>query len=270
MRYPMEEGPSYPNSQVWGHGGGSGPSGGQCHENNYSYPWRDNYCETRSWSMPLCPSGQGHQGQDIRPATCDDGLHWNVAAQAGTITNIGSFSAYVTAADGTCHDYLHGTGNIIGSGQSMARGERINRVSNEFGGTPTTIHLHYNIKQDVAGLGFIFVSPYMSLVESYEELLGIGADVVGAVSQEGCSPIVGWAQDEAAPEVSIPVRVFSAVPPTIRTRSASKSSPISNAPNSATAWARVTTASRSSCRARCRTVSRTSYIRTGSESTAAR
>ncbi|MEM6291132.1 MAG: M23 family metallopeptidase [Myxococcota bacterium] len=208
MRYPMEEGPSYPNSQVWGHGGGSGPSGGQCHENNYSYPWRDNYCETRSWSMPLCPSGQGHQGQDIRPATCDDSLYWNVAAEAGTITNIGSYSVYVTTANGTRHDYLHGSGNIISSGQSMAKGDRINKVSNEFGGTPTTIHLHYNIKQDVAGLGFIFVSPYMSLVESYEELLGIGAEVVGAASQEGCSPIVGWAQDEAEPEASIPVRVF--------------------------------------------------------------
>ena len=29
MRFPMEEGPAFANSQVWGHGGGSGPGGGQ-------------------------------------------------------------------------------------------------------------------------------------------------------------------------------------------------------------------------------------------------
>lgn len=210
MRYPMEEGPSYPNSQVWGHGGGSGPGGGQCDEANYSYPWWDNYCETRSWDMPLCPSGVGHQGQDIRPGTCDDGMHWNVASEAGMITNIGGFSVYVTDANGTRFDYLHGTGNIISSGQSMAKGERINRVSNEFNGTPTTIHLHFNIKQDVAGLGFIFVSPYMSLVESYQELLGIttSGGIQGSVNDANCTAITGWAQDGDNPETSIPVQLF--------------------------------------------------------------
>lgn len=208
MRYPMEAGPSFPNSQVWGHGGGSGPGGGQCDTENYSYPWRDNYCETRSWSMPLCPSGTGHQGQDIRPATCDAGEHWNVASEAGTVTNIGSFSVYVTAADGTRFDYLHGSGNAVSSGQSLAKGERINRVDNEFGGTPTTIHLHYNIKQDVAGLGFIFVSPYMSLVESYRELLGIGGETIGDAAVDSCSAVVGWAHDENAPDEAISVQVY--------------------------------------------------------------
>lgn len=208
MRYPAETGPSYPNSQVWGHGGGSGPGGGQCDVANYSYPWRDNYCETRSWSMPLCPSGQGHQGQDIRPATCDGGEHWTVASEAGTVTNIGSYSVYVTAADGTRFDYLHGSGNAVSSGQSLAKGDRINRIDNEFGGTPTTIHLHFNIKQDVAGLGFIFVSPYISLVESYEELLGIGGDVVGDASVDACSAIVGYAHDENEPEAQLSVQVY--------------------------------------------------------------
>ena len=70
MRYPIEDYPSYANSQVYMHGGYLGPGGGQCDAPNYSYPWRDNYCESRSWDMPLCPAGQGHQGQDIRPGTC--------------------------------------------------------------------------------------------------------------------------------------------------------------------------------------------------------
>lgn len=208
MRYPMEAGPSFPNSQVWGHGGGSGPGGGQCDLENYSYPWRDNYCETRSWDMPLCPSGVGHQGQDIRAPTCEPGVHWHVASEAGTVTNVGSFSVYITAADGTRFDYLHGSGNAVSSGQSVEKGQRINKTDNEFGGTPTTYHLHYNIKQDVAGVGFIFVSPYMSLVESYEELLGIGGDVLGDASVDACSAVVGYAHDENEPEAQLAVQVY--------------------------------------------------------------
>src|SRR5690554_6250979 len=83
MRFPIEQAPAYPNSQVWGHGGMNGPGGGQCDPANYFYPWWDNYCETRTWDMPLCPGGQGHQGQDIRPATCDNKTHWTVAAEIG-------------------------------------------------------------------------------------------------------------------------------------------------------------------------------------------
>jgi MYXO-CTERM domain-containing protein len=211
MRFPIEEGPAYPNSQVWGHGGSEGPGGSQCDVENYSYPWWDNYCETRSWDMPLCPAGVGHQGQDIRPATCDNLVHWNVASEAGEITNIGSYSVYVTAPDGTRFDYLHGGNVIVGLGQQVAKGERIDQVSNEFGGTPTTYHLHFNIRQDVAGYGSVYVSPYMSLVESYEELLGIvtpGDGVQGSASASTCAAIEGWAQDPADPEASIAVELW--------------------------------------------------------------
>ncbi len=37
---------------------------------NYSYPWRDNFCEHRFFYVGQCPGGLGHQGQDIRPASC--------------------------------------------------------------------------------------------------------------------------------------------------------------------------------------------------------
>ena len=215
MRYPLEVGPSFPNSQVWGHGGGSGPGGSQCDVENYSYPWRDNYCETRSWDMPLCPSGVGHQGQDIRPATCDPGVHWQVSSEAGTVTNVGSYSVYVTSAGGTRFDYLHGSGNVVSNGQALERGERINLADNEFGGTPTTYHLHFNIRQDVAGVGFVFVSPYMSLVESYKELLGIGGDVLGDAAIDECSAIVGWVHDENNPNESLTVQVYFDGAPTV-------------------------------------------------------
>jgi hypothetical protein len=209
MRFPIENGPAYPNSQVWGHGGSQGPSGGQCHANNYSYPWWDNYCETRSWTMPLCPSGTGHQGQDIRPSTCDNNVHWEVAAEAGTVTNIGSYSIYVTAPDGTRFDNLHGASVSVSVGQSVTKGQRLCKTSNAFGGTPTTIHLHFNIRQDVGGVGIVYVPPYMSLVKSYEELMGFGSEPPhGPVDAVDCESVRGWAYDPDAPGSPVEVQVW--------------------------------------------------------------
>ena len=209
MRFPIENAPAYPNSQVWGHGGSDGPGGSQCDVENYSYPWHDNFCETRSWDMPLCPSGVGHQGQDIRPGTCDDLTHPYVSVSDGTVTSIGSYSVYVTAADGTRFDYLHGGAIMVSEGDALATGDRIGLVSTEFGGTPTTIHMHFNIQQDVAGVGVVFVSPYMSLVAAYEELTGLGNEVpAGPVDAVDCTSIRGWAQDPDTPEDPVEVRVY--------------------------------------------------------------
>lgn len=180
IRFPLESGPAFANSQVWGHGGNSGPGGGQCDKENFSYPWHDNYCESRSYSMPLCPSGTGHQGQDIRAASCQKGLHWAVAVIDGTITSIGSYSVYLTAADGTRYDYLHMQDVQVTEGQKVKRGEHVGKVSNQFGGEATTVHLHFNIKQNVAGVGSVYVPTYLSLVESYETLLGINVPDAGA------------------------------------------------------------------------------------------
>lgn len=209
MRFPIEEGPAFANSQVWGAGGSQGPGGGQCDTVNYSYPWHDNYCETRSWDMPMCPSGQGHQGQDIRAATCSAGVHWTAAAAAGTVTSIGSYSVYVTGADGTRFDYLHGSNAVVSVGQSLARGERINRVSNQFGGTPTTVHLHFNIRRDVAGFGVVYAPTYMSLITAYQELYGLVGNGQGAIDQESssCAAMVGWAQNGEDPEGAATVLV---------------------------------------------------------------
>lgn len=207
MRFPIEEGPAFANSQVWGVGGSQGPGGSQCDAANFSYPWHDNYCETRSWDMPMCPAGIGHQGQDIRAATCDGGVHWTVAADAGTVTNIGSYSIYVTRADGTRFDYLHGASEIVSVGQSLEREERINRVSNQFGGTPTTVHLHFNIRQDVAGFGSVYAPTYMSLVTSYQELYGLVGNGAGVAEESGCTALVGWAQSGDDPEGAATVLV---------------------------------------------------------------
>ncbi len=187
MRFPIEEAPAYPNSQVWGVGGSEGPSGSQCDERNFSYPWHDNFCESRSWDMPLCPAGTGHQGQDIRASTCDRDTHWAVAAEDGVISSIGSYTVYLTADSGTLHRYLHMevSSLAVREGQRVARGDHMGRVSNNFGGTATTVHLHFDQNQYISGLGAVFVPPYMSLVAAYEELLGMEAAPCFLIPAEG-------------------------------------------------------------------------------------
>ncbi|WP_430431524.1 M23 family metallopeptidase [Oceanicaulis sp.] len=179
MRFPMEVGQAYANSQVYGHGGYLGPGGGQCDAANYAYAWRDNFCETRSYSAPLCPSGTGHQGQDIRPATCQDAVHWAVAADDGVITSVGSYSVRLMSEDGVRYTYLHLELDSlqVAPGDAVSKGERLGFVSNEFGGTPTTIHLHFEIKMALEtpqGLQTVNVPPYVALVESYQTLLTAG------------------------------------------------------------------------------------------------
>ena len=170
MRFPLEAEPAYANSQVWGVGGSQDPSGSQCDVQNYSYPWRDNYCETRSFRMPYCPSGHGHQGQDIRPATCTNAAHWAVAVEAGTIIHIGFYSVYLQGDSGIRHRYLHLDHDrlAVTTSQKVDRGERIGLVSDNHGSGSTTIHLHFDMYS--AGQ---YIPTYMSLVRSYEELLGV-------------------------------------------------------------------------------------------------
>lgn len=181
MRFPMEAGPAYANSQVYGYGGYLAPGpGGQCDARNYSYPWRDNFCETRSWTNGMCPTGKGHQGQDIRPATCVKKVHWVVAPEAGEITSIGSYTVTLLGQSGRIYRLLHldmaGVRTLFpaGASRTVARGQRLGQVSNDFGGAATTIHLHFEIKAPVAtsgGAAVIFVPTYSSLVDSYGRLL---------------------------------------------------------------------------------------------------
>ncbi len=185
MCFPLEEA-AYPNSQVYGPGGGMGPKDkpSQCDPLNYSLPWRDNFCESRGYASPTCANGKGHQGQDIRPATCKKAVHWAVAAEDGIVTDIGSYTVTLTgaAAPHRVYRYLHlaMSGLAVSEGMAVTRGQRIGKVSNDFGGTPTTIHMHFEIRAGVAGTTtdgkpvvlHTFLPPYLSLVKAYERKLG--------------------------------------------------------------------------------------------------
>lgn len=180
MRFPMLTAPAFANSQVYGHGGGGngGPPvpGGQCDAANYSMPWHDNFCESRGYSTPLCPNGKGHQGQDIRPNSCHAAQTVAVAAEPGTVTGISSYIVYITTDSGRRYDYLHLQMNQLNVhvGDHVVRGQPIGKVSNNFGSTPTTIHLHLEIKQAVTHNGasiVTFIPLYSSLVDAYQRLL---------------------------------------------------------------------------------------------------
>jgi murein DD-endopeptidase MepM/ murein hydrolase activator NlpD len=176
MRFPLESAPAFLNSQVYRKGGSKGPAGGQCDKQNYSYPWRDNFCERRGHSVAYCPAGTGHQGQDIRPATCNKSLHWAVAVEDGVIAQVGTFSVTLQSAGGTLYRYLHlDMKNLkVKELDTVKRGVQIGQVSNDFAGTGTTIHLHFDIKDTVLIKGIptkTYVPPYTSLIESYKRLL---------------------------------------------------------------------------------------------------
>lgn len=172
MTFPISA-TSYANSQVWMTGGGKGPAGSWRDPRNFRYPWRDNFCESRSRRTPSCPAGIGHQGQDIRAGTGEDDRHWAVAAEGGRISNVGLYSVELTGTSGTRYRYLHLSINrlAVRQGQAVRAGDRIGFVSNDFAGTPTPVHLHFEMLQNVNGAGLRHVSPYMSLVRAYERRL---------------------------------------------------------------------------------------------------
>jgi murein DD-endopeptidase MepM/ murein hydrolase activator NlpD len=181
--FPMVDA-GYANSQVYDPGGQMGPPGtDQCNTANYSLPWRDDFCETRGYSSPVCVSGTGHQGQDIRPATCQKAVHWAVAAEDGQITDIGTYTVTLTASTSPhlVYRYLHMQMNqlAVHQGDMVKKGVHMGLVSNNFGTTSTTIHLHFEIRAGVSGTTtdgkpvvlHTFLPPYLSLLAAYQRKL---------------------------------------------------------------------------------------------------
>lgn len=180
--FPIRSAPSYLQSMVWNFGGGIG-GGDECDSRNFTYPWRDNFCETRTSNRnsPFCPAARIHQGQDIRvgtPTECrqlrntpepDRMLHEVVAVEDGIVYEIGTFTVKLRAG-GRIYRYMHLNMDAlqVSEGDSVQAGDVLGYVSKDFGGTPTTFHLHFEIIQNTAEHGWVHVPPYLSLVEAYE------------------------------------------------------------------------------------------------------
>ncbi|MCK5746086.1 MAG: M23 family metallopeptidase [Oricola sp.] len=190
IQFPLEDA-AFLNSQVYRYGGSQGSingmNGGQCAPSNYDYPWQDTFCESRSRSQIMCPTG-GHEGVDIRAATCipDSGAtHWAVAVEDGRIVGLedSKYTVKLQTADGTLYRYLHLKMDALAveDGEFVTKGQRIGRVFNDFYNSagervPTTYHLHFEMYQNYAPDEFtdpVFdqVNPYMTLVSAYERKL---------------------------------------------------------------------------------------------------
>lgn len=189
MTFPVRDLPTFINSQVY-RPGGSQVGGDQCSQVNFDYPWLDNFCEIRSSDRTTlnCPQTRVHQGQDLRAGDVAMCLEMRntppsqrtqipvVAVEDGVISYIGKFTVNLRAGN-RIYRYMHLNMQAleVERGQPIEAGQLMGYLSNDFGGAPTTFHLHFEIKQNIDGVGWTWVNPYMSLVRAYERDRGFRA-----------------------------------------------------------------------------------------------
>lgn len=196
IRFPLAKTPAFAHSQSFGLRRSSDRldefSGGPT-----SYPWQDNFCEARSFGVGQCPSGFGHQGQDMRPAPCpahDEGPeHCDPKQQAVVavrdavlIRSPNQQAATLQVNTRNEHirfRYLHMNpatmdADEILNGRHVEEGEKIGVVSNYLDHpNGTTRHLHFDM-QVFTRDGWLWASPYVTLVSAYERLIrGRGREV---------------------------------------------------------------------------------------------
>jgi hypothetical protein len=266
IRFPMAQAPAYANSQSfmnWGNcdltgriglGGSDKNAAYRCRVNdktlitdeskNYAYPWRDNFCEHRDYYVGQCPSGLGHQGQDIRPGFCLEHIEGAgrcdpyqediVAVADGVIMRSpGDRSLYLVVDKPGEHirfRYLHLNPQMLDaagmvSGREVAEGEVLGAVGN-YGRAPggTTYHLHFDAQVPTRD-GWVFVNPYMTLVAAYERLIGARGQVVNdAMFATAPAPV---AADGQAPAVVVGPRADAkqSIDDSLKIESAPKSEP---------------------------------------------
>ncbi len=185
IAFPTEDN-AYLNSQVYRYGGYyghlNGMEGGQCNPENYAYPWQDTFCEKRSREQPMCPGG-GHEGLDIRPASCEKDAHWAVAVEDARVIDVRRHWVTLQTDDGTLYNYLHLNMEKlrVELGDDVQKGDRLGLISNDFyksdgSSVPTTIHLHFEMYENYVAEEddeplFTKVNPYTTLVHAYDRKL---------------------------------------------------------------------------------------------------
>ncbi|MGJ4939487.1 M23 family peptidase [Bradyrhizobium sp. HKCCYLS1011] len=186
IRFPLDA-PAYVHSQS----SGKGRSGDAADLRLGQFPWRDNFCEPRSFNVGQCASGSGHQGDDIRPGACparregadgcDPKRQRVLAVRDGTVIRTAKEQAATLQVNsGTEHvrfRYMHMNPAVMDAdgllnGRKLGEGEQIGVVSNYLDHpNGTSRHLHFDL-QVFTRDGWIWVSPYVTLVSAYERLIG--------------------------------------------------------------------------------------------------
>jgi murein DD-endopeptidase MepM/ murein hydrolase activator NlpD len=190
IRFPLEHGPAFVRSQSFGKRDKIDLQSG-------GYPWRDNFCEARSFEVGQCPGGFGHQGEDIRPAACPsvgdseercDPKHQPVlAVRDGIVIRSPKQQAATlqinTSTEHIRFRYMHMDPSTMDAdgllnGRQVEEGEKIGVVSNYLDHpNGTTRHLHFDV-QVFTRDGWLWVSPYVTLISAYERLIrGHGREI---------------------------------------------------------------------------------------------
>ncbi|WP_256808099.1 M23 family peptidase [Bradyrhizobium sp. Bra64] len=196
IRFPLEKAPAFVRSQSY--------AKRDKMESTTAYPWRDNFCESRSFEVWQCGGGYGHQGEDIRAAecpapgegreACDPKQRAVVAVRdARVIRALKDQAATLQVNSRTEHirfRYMHMNPQAMNAdgllnGRIVWEGEKIGVVSNYLDHPAgTSMHLHFDV-QVFTRDGWIWVSPYVTLVSAYERLIRgrgreIGPEIAGA------------------------------------------------------------------------------------------
>jgi murein DD-endopeptidase MepM/ murein hydrolase activator NlpD len=190
IRFPLQHAPAFVRSQSFAKRDKIDQPGG-------GYPWRDNFCESRSFEVGQCPGGFGHQGEDIRPAPCpansNDEDHCDpkhrpvVAVRDGVVIRSPKQQAATLQINtGTEHirfRYMHMNPSTMDAdrllnGRHVQEGETIGVVSNYLDHpNGTTRHLHFDV-QVFTRDGWLWVNPYVTLISAYERLIhGHGREI---------------------------------------------------------------------------------------------
>ena len=180
---------------------------------NSGYPWRDNFCEARSFSVGQCVNGYGHQGEDVRPGACRarieggcdprqqpvfavrDGIVIRSPKQQAATLQINTRTEHIRFR------YMHMNPSALDAdgvlnGRRVTEGEKIGVVSNYLDHpNGTTRHLHFDV-QVFTRDGWIWVNPYVTLMSAYERLIhGRGREIGPEIA---AAPEVAHAKPENA------------------------------------------------------------------------
>jgi len=193
IRFPVEA-PAFVHSQSFGRRG----SGDKSDKPTATYPWRDNFCESRSFEVGQCANGFGHQGEDIRPGACPtkregadacdpkeqsifavrDGVVIRSPKQQAATLQVNSRTEHIRFR------YMHMNPSAMDAdgvlnGRRVAEGEKLGVVSNYLDHpNGTSRHLHFDV-QVFTRDGWIWVNPYVTLISSYERLIRARGHEIG-------------------------------------------------------------------------------------------
>jgi hypothetical protein len=216
LRFPLEKAPAFVRSQSFARRDRSNEPSGRAPR----YPWRDNFCESRSFGVGQCATGFGHQGEDIRPRVCPpsgegqeqgqeqaqdqcDPKRQAVVAVRDAVVIRSRNQQAATLQVNTRNEhirfrYMHMNPSAMDAdgilnGRVVAEGEKIGVVSNYLDHpNGTTRHLHFDV-QVFTRDGWLWVNPYVTLISAYERLIGgrgreIGPEIAASPAVAGALP----------------------------------------------------------------------------------